>query len=680
MTQNKRRRLYNIYLYIYHIMIHLHTPVIKETIRPKKTKMALDKIYPEKKFHKVTKSALMNNVFNDLKSRQAILEILTLIEPWIYLHTNIKLVDHNHLPLIDEETINLISRGEYVVDYYFNVERSKYKEIENFNKLFSGTDISKDFFNKTNRYFQISNISFDLNIKTNNVNRFEILEKYAIESLTQILNIITDNFDALYNYSDQPEFLQNLFKNQQTNLVDNIDINYDSVGLQNIKTLMAHPNFDFTSKLMLKPTRDLVKHARQSNFQIISDIDKYLDELLTKYNDIMFFPYVYYFTKKANNSKYTSTINYKNFENTIINKINENFKFLVEQKLYNSSTKSNIFNDIIQGLNQMDNQNFYLKKSSIDILPIEETQNAFYDEIKLPSNYSVNNLEIIPRESVYIYNNNGKNIDVINSYSDKKHSLVINQSSGRATRSNTHIRDYDKVKIKINTIFKNLYYNNKQVIYPIDANIIVICINRITDTSYLDNMQDTYQYIDIIDNSENSKGATTTLKSYNRRTLIHKLTKKIFDGEHYLPWFINNYDKELIRLLFLLNLDQHEYIDYLKELLTTSNKKFLVNYSLFYCFNYESYSFYNLIWIDPSVNDKYYEISYIIKFIIIMDEITKLPDKNLIKIIKDYNTSYGWYDNVDTNNFRKSYLNFRTSLIKIIDTLDEMYHNNRKIN
>ncbi|AEJ34760.1 hypothetical protein MIMI_L516a [Acanthamoeba polyphaga mimivirus] len=230
-------------------------------------------------------------------------------------------------------------------------------------------------------------------------------------------------------------------------------------------------------------------------------------------------------------------------------------------------------------------------------------------------------MEIIPSDSFYIYNQ-GK--EVIDSIVEKKHNIVVNQSKAKATRSNTYIIDKDTIELNLSVVFKGLLFNNKPVVYPISSNIVTFEIERINSTNYVDNVNVPYQVLQI-------KNPKVTIKTYDRKTLINKLMKKLFDEDHFLPWYIPNYNQNIVKLLFLINLDKHEYIDFLKKLLQTQNKKELVDYSLYYCFDYQSYSFYNLIWIDPMTVDRYYEIQYLIKFIIIMDNILLLPDVSLRK-------------------------------------------------
>ena len=47
-------------------------------------------------------------------------------------------------------------------------------------------------------------------------------------------------------------------------------------------------------------------------------------------------------------------------------------------------------------------------------------------------------------------------------------------------------------------------------------------------------------------------------------------------------------------------------------------------------------SFYHLAWIDPNIGYNNNEIKYIIKFIIIMDELIDQPDDKILEILKKF--------------------------------------------
>lgn len=690
-------------------MVNLHTPVIKEIYHPKKNRLASERLNSYSGLMNIPTESLIDNIFNDEIIRNLFIELITLIEPWVYLHANIKLVDNGHLPLIGEETINLVSRGENIINYYFNIEKNKYSKSNSFfNNIFGSASDSDNnaFFKKNSGYFKISDIDFNLNIRTNRSDRFEIIEKYVIESLVDVLNILTDGFDALYDYYDKKDILSNIFQQTSSAIqkidqdsvesssnnisVKNILIHYDIENLDIIKRMMAIPYFDFSSELMMHPTPQNCKMARKNNFKLIELIDIEIKQLLTVTDDIMFFPYIYYFENIAGKTLSKPFIGHEKFDAAIRNQINKYFFLLTESNLYNETNRKYVASTILSKLNNLQNNTFYTNKSKTITSPAEYSLDEFYDKIIIKPQIGIDILEILPTDSIYIYNEltdmssfnisqstnkcyvPGSQLQNIENIALKKHYIIIDQSIASSTRLNTMNIDYDLIKVKLNIILKNVILNNKKVNYPFPADFININIDRFNSSSYVDTVSSPYIFINLFGGDNQ-----LPIKVSSKKILVYSLIKKLFDGEHFLPWYINNYEKELSRLLFLLNIDESEYIRFLEQLLTTNNKKELVNYKMFNKFNYDLYSFYNLIWIDALILKEYQEIKYIIKFILIMDELIILPNNELLKILKDFQSSYGWYEeDISVNNTRVSYATFRNSLLKIVNTLNKIHSSN----
>ncbi|QGR54076.1 hypothetical protein [Moumouvirus maliensis] len=653
-------------------MIKLNTPVIKEEIRPIENRKSLNRLHPISTIHDISTRNLFN-IFSDPDSQFIIVKLITLIEPWIYLHTNVKLVDNGHLPLIYDESINLVSRGKYILDYYFSQEKNKYDNNNGIlNNILSyiNDNHSNDFFKKYTKYLDMPNMSFDLNIKTNNVNRFELIEKYTVESMVEIFDILTDGFDALLDHADDITTLKTFFRPLKSayGSVENINIDYDTDDLINLKKIMAKPYFNYSMDLMLNPSSEILKNTRPSNYFIIDEITKHLNSLLNKTDDIMFFPYIYFFSKTICKNQASVAPGIIKFEVAIQNEINKYFILLAEKNIYNKKTIKKMFGSIINNLSEINENTFYLRNMNVDESLCDYNDSTLYDTVVIPKRLGIRDIEIIPRESVYLFNGDNKTDSKIIETSNKKHSIIFDQSLAKITRSGTWLTDLDIFKIDLNIAILHVLFNNQNVVYPIVADFININIERIASSTYVETVNTAPVIVNYLEHPN------INIKSYDKKTLIHKLVKNIFDGEHYLPWYIYNYNKSLARVLFLLNTERKPYISFLKKLLTIDNKKKLVNYSMFYCFNYQAYSFYNLIWIEPTIHKQYYEIEYIIKFIIIMDELVKLPDLELNKIFSDFNVSYGWCQNdVDVPEIKESYAKFRKELLDIVNTLEEMH-------
>nr|AEX62611.1 hypothetical protein mv_R406 [Moumouvirus Monve] len=431
---------------------------------------------------------------------------------------------------------------------------------------------------------------------------------------------------------------------------------------------MAKPYFNYSMDLMLNPSSEIVKNARSNNYFTIDETTRYLDNLLNKTDNIMYFPYIYYFSKTICKNQASVAPGIIKFEVAIQNEINKYFILLAEKNIYSKKNIKRMFGSIISNLSEMNENTFYLRNMSINESSCDYNDKSLYDTVVIPKRLGIRDLEIIPRESIYLFNGSNRTESKIIETQNKKHSIVFDQSLAKITRSGTWLTDYDIFKIDLNIIVNHVLFNNQNVIYPIVADFVNINIERINSSTYVETINTEPVIVNYLENPN------INIKSYDKKTLIHKLVKNIFDGEHYLPWYVTNYNKSLARVLFLLNTERRPYISFLRKLLTTNNKKKLVNYSMFYCFNYQAYSFYNLIWIEPSIHKQYYEIEHIIKFIIIMDELVKLPDLELHKIFSDFNISYGWCErDVDVPEIKESYSKFRRELLDIVNTLDEMH-------
>ncbi|ANB50736.1 hypothetical protein [Powai lake megavirus] len=654
-------------------MIKLNTPVIKEEHRPAKNRKSLNRQYPINTIHDISTRSLFSVIYGDVDSQLILAKIISLIEPWIYLHTNVKLVDHGHLPLIGQETINLISRGKYILDYYYRQEKKNNTQNDNIfknilEKIFNIDDNESNIFLKNySKYFNASNMSFDLNIKTDNVNRFEIIEKYSVESMIEIIDIMTDNFDILLDHSEDLEQIKSFFRpiSSAYNDVNNINIDYDSNELNYIKNIMSKPYFDYSANLMIHPDPKNTGEARKNNYKLINDISQNLDKFMDKTDDLMFFPYIYYFTKLCSKNISTLTSGITKFNVAIKNEINKYFIILADRNLYNNDSKHKLFSVIVSDLSKINSNTYYLRNTDVEVSNCNYTDKSLYDTVVLSRRLHQRDIQIIPRNSVYIYNGEkGTESVYIDGINEKKHNIVFDQSLAQVTRLGTYVTDYDTLKVDLNLTLRDTKYNELYVTYPIVANFINIRIQRINSSTYITTVDKPHIFINYLEDKN------IYIKSYDRKTLVYNLIENIFNSDHYLPWYLINYDKSMIKLLFLLSTEQHNYILFLKKLLESPNKKQLVNYSMFYCFDYQSYSFYNLIWIEPNIHHEYYEIEYIIKFIIIMDELIKLSDDELDKIFSDFNISYGWCSNDSSvTEIKNSYALFRKKLLDIVNAL-----------
>ncbi len=269
-------------------MFSVHVPVIKEKIHELKNSQSLDYVSGEKLLTKISTLSVASTLFDDNTSI-ILTRLFSLIESWIYIHTNIKLIDNGQLPLYGTETINLVLYGNNVVNNY--IKTSIRNQTENKNIVHDLNKIhSLDLDEKTE--FQ-----YDLHISTSNANRFEIIEKYVIESLVDILNIFSEGFDALFQFSDDLKTFDLIYQQIKTPTID-IEIDYSKKNLIELKKLMEIPFFNFSIDLMFYPSAQKISQARNTNYELTDLINSQLKELENQSGDIMYFPYIYYFSRK----------------------------------------------------------------------------------------------------------------------------------------------------------------------------------------------------------------------------------------------------------------------------------------------------------------------------------------------------------------------------------------------
>lgn len=645
-------------------MIRSHFPIIKERYHAKKS--INNTFIPAKNLlENISTDAVNENIFNEPVIRNTFVRLISFIEPWIYLRTNIKLINNDLLPLYDDEKIEVIFKGENVINFYFNQVENRYHEPHSvFDNLLNTFNDNKDFFDKYAKYFRSSHFAFDLNIKTNSSNRFEILEKYVIDSLTEILNIITDGFDALYDFSDDLKSLELIFNQTMKNEQFNLIIDYSSEKLNRVKKLMAIPYFTYSSQLLFNPTSQLQKNARDTNYHIFDQITYEFSNLNNETNNLIFYPYIYYFTKLSSKSNKFTMSDY-GFENAIKNEINKQFLILANYNFYNLKRKTNMIKSIVNRINDLPDKVVY------DIINDDLTikDESYYHQIHIPRILNISNVEITPSQSYYVYNNlENNNTDVINSLSSKKHYVIIDQSYSEATRNNSFIIDYDLIRVKLNILLRNILRENRPGNYKIPSEFLDIYITRINSSRYDEIINTEYILFDISTNT-----SSAFVKIYTQKTLIHNLIRTLFDEKHFLPWYVEKYQRRLLKLLFIINLDESNHLDFIQKLLNTPNLTNVVEHLVFFENDFESYSFYNLVWIDPIFLKKHYEIEYIIKFILIMEELMKLPDDKANSVLKIFQDSYGWDENdIDIKEIRISYTEFKRQLNNIINQIQNI--------
>lgn len=633
-------------------MIKLHIPKIVERIHKLSTIDDSQRQYQMNELLNLPTRAMMQTIFNNADVITNFVGLIALLEPWIYLHANIKLIDNNHLPLVGEEKITLILTGDTLINYYYNNEKDKLNLENNRSNIFASNVSQNSFFEKYDKAFGQNGFEYKLNIKTTNSNRFDIIEKYCIESATEFFDLVAAGLDTIYSYYSDRKMIGLMFP--MLSVKDqNINILYENEYLTRIKNLMASPHFSYS--LNLFSSNDDVKRSasftniRESNINTIDSIDRETRDLPKQMDNLMFFPYIYYFNKIAlKNVSKTSGLS-QNFVTILTSKINS-FLLKLSENFY-----QNLNNTISYLVSSSKNtlSPIYVKRTT-EIDPSEDKYLAFYDEIVVPNNPT---FKQDVNESVYIYGTiDGIKKDIID-VPKRRHFVVVDQSYAQSTRNGTHNQDLDIISLKLNNILA-------QTGLDMSFNLVKIDIEKYGSSDY-----------GFIANSSWNLVEPHNIKIDTKKNLIKNLMEKLFDGRHYLPW--NNDirpDYSISKLLFLLKITNPDELIFLEKILTTNNLEQYLGYHTFYNINYQTNSFYNLIWIDHLTVKRYYDIEYLIKFIILMDNLKNrknITDEQIYQLLCNFQKSYGWYcEEISSDKFFDAYTLFRNDLLNIVKELN----------
>uniref|UniRef100_A0A6C0LRU1 Uncharacterized protein n=1 Tax=viral metagenome TaxID=1070528 RepID=A0A6C0LRU1_9ZZZZ len=643
-----------------------HFPIQKEFHHIAKNANAIDRLNSEIELKHIISHSIIKSLYSDPKIRIPLIKLILLIEPWIYLHINMKLIDLDHLPLIGGEIIELILNGNSAINYYFSLVKLNISKIDR--KL-------HDFYDEYANLFNIEDFNFTIRIKTNDSNRFEIIEKIVNDSILEFYDIVANILDNLLIMSNSRKDLEIMFKTKHNKNL-NLSIDYDSLQLINIKKIMAYENFDFSCHLLFNPSEKNKLIARKSNIKTINQISSFINEMSNYKNILIFEPYLYYFSNF--NKKNIEKINIRSnpYRIKIINEINSIALELNSADIYSNSRITLAIHSVISDLSKHTGNIFYKKYDKIDITSKEYQEDTFFQKIVLSNNIKP---EICKSLSYYKYNDiYGIHENVLELFSqpsmkliipvqtcpivERYHSIYVDQSLGDRTRMNNYVRDEDTLSLHINLKLDNILINSEKNKITIPINLYNIKIIRYESSHYFDEVT-SIKFNKI--NVSIEKKYNILIKIPEKQELIHYLIKMLFDDRSYLPWYEPSYFKYIVKIFFLIYLDNPSCITFLSDLLS---KKININHIMYFEENEDMYSFYNLIWLDHQIVSKYYEIEYIIKFIIILEEISKLPFEKSNKLFHKFHNIYEWDDSNENlvDDILKEFTNFKKELIGLV--------------
>lgn len=623
---------YIIYMFTY------HGPVKKITSMENKNAHPCDKNNSKIVLQNTISECVITNLFSNDDSREIIFEMLAYVEAWTFLHTNIKLIDSGHLPLIGDETLNLVCKGSTALNIY----------------------LAENVTNTVTEPFD-----FSLIIKTNKANRFEIIEQFATESLVEIFNLLSAKFDLLFDFSDKPDIFDSLLNISNINHDLKLTININEKRTIVIKELMDRAYFNVSMNALLSKTNVNTQYFGERNISLYKNVINELHTLNKFDDDINIFPYIYYFNQLMNPYVKSSTLaegvidssffvqknsDFDIFNNTILNLINKCFAKLGNLKIYSSHNRESLMNDLKSKLNN--SHIYYSPIYDIDTNESEQNNDIFFNKIKFSNN---SNIAITPTYSTYLYFDDTKLINKNIFDSARKHIVSIDQTKIHINRCKSNIIDFDLVRLQLSFTINNCIINDKLASINIPAKFIDINIIRFRSTMY-----------DVVCKLSETE---SKIKIYDIDALIKLYMQNLFDSYHFFPWHDVDYYVKLYKVLLLISYENREMINILHNVLTTDNMQNIINYKIFLDFDYKSCSFYDLIIFDNKTSNKYRHVIYPLKLIILMNEISNIKSEPNT-IFKYFYTNYGWLWNDDmVSEIASMFTSFKHKLLEIVNDI-----------
>ena len=610
-------------------MLKAKIPVIKEYYKsfPKESDLFTD-----------ASKAYIDSFLQSSDEKTIMLKIFSIANPWIKFSTNIKLVEHGFLPITSVETLELVLTGSVVFNYYLkNVYESTDTGIlSTIRSFFSSDDKSK--------YANINGISDmigELIVICQDSNRFEQIERFALDSIIEYYDFVGGLLDKIYSKGQN---IIDLYLNQ--NKIDSeIDLNFIPESLDEMKKIMSSPIFTYSYKMAIDKKLD---QLRPANIDIINNIFETKEKLGIVQNMFTVFPYYYYLIKTASN--HNLKINVDKYMNNMKAHIEYYLKILTGYGIYSSTKKSQLFSSLIDVLSKYPTISIPISNLDRNISDREYTT----ININIPSNLHTNNLIVRSKPDKYKYNTQNA-IQTDKSRDTKNHSIIIDQTFGKVSRFRANIDDIDTAKLVLNIDYSS--------IVSFRCEIFNIKIKRFYDTSYGKYLTLNVPVIFELDKIK------TSIHMKNSDDIMNELFRYIFDENEFLPWNIKSMSDILYRTLLLLKIN---HIRTLEQIYVFLNSDKMENYKVFFDFDYDKSSFLKLVWINQTNNKNDTIVGQeLLRFILITKELNKLDATKKQKIIHDFSVSYGTIE-PNLTEYDSSINKFYTELNSVLKTLLEL--------
>jgi hypothetical protein len=672
--------------------LKLQIPVVKERIHHPRSKITYVYDKEVRNLTQIPTQVFAQKVLSADVITRDFFYIASLMESWIYLKTNIKLISNGHLPLIGDEKISLVLTGSTVVDYL------------------AKTQASKSFKETYDEFFKEDELTYRLNLKTNESNRYEILSAYAIESATEFLQLVANGLEAIYLQGTNSGFMSTIFASNATKSNLDLNVDYNNQLLSDIKKTMAKPGFNYVNDILSTRSAKTVlakgEAFRNTNATLAGNIGTLTTNLAKNPVTLMLSPYIYYFSNSVTKIEASSIKTCDDFISDIKSKLNAVLLNLSQNEIYAGNNKVNFNRGVVDQIAAFaSGKTFNVKVGEAD------SEQPVYSTLKLPSDYNFVSVETLNQ---YVYTDAetfDKNKTTFGTQ-PKHHYVIVDQTNAEVTRSGKFQRDSDYVELVLSNILNGTLVGFNKEFRGLDMSIKLISIEvprySATDYGIVMNSQIIATPISSWQNSNLSDAdklmTGSILKTDSKLSMEYLLAKQIFDSDHYLPWINMAGDSKcksssanctlatpLVQMLFLIdksqisenasehkpyervseNASEHKsQINNLREVLANPGTKpfaYKLHLSQDFFDQNPTMSFYDLVTIDPTYLEKNPHIALPVKFVTIMDA---TGGKISPELLQKFQISYNWLANdLDPETIPKTYAEFRSNLKQVVDSL-----------
>lgn len=553
--------------------------------------------YRKRDIENILSHSVMCCCFDDnIENCKFIFEIVNIIEKWIHFNTNIMLINNNQAPLTACEDINIVMNGSKLMDFVMN--GNFVKERRN------------SIRGPVSGLFETTDFGYLIQIKTRSSNRFEIIEKFCIESLYEILSIVSELLDQLI--SGHTFSFPNKFVMMDDRLLS-IDNKSQSNNLRILKKIIEEPHFSFTKDIYDKKINP--KEMQERNKILLIDMEKILNLIQRENISILSYPYFTFFNMN------TDEITFDCINNNLIYRLVK----LFSRKSKHFYDLNDIRDNFINRIERHKIKSYYSFNHVFEHKYENLINTDFYEKHDLHDN----NMNLWKDFDKYFGNNR-----MMSFGENKYHTIIINQNMAFATHHDTLVRDFDIVELKLNFCIND---------DKLSSELISFRIPRFESSDYkkLVNCENRFMTI------ENSK-----IKIISKTDFLDNIISRFFSNMHFDPSERSGWEYELTLIMSLIKDTFGHEFNRIKNILKDPET---INYKNNLMKNYFNSSIVDYIRIKEEYTPA---LGIIFKFILFAHELQKL-DPLTQKVLMDS----------QSHNYKVRYDFHRSDFSKIINKM-----------